>query len=209
MGSDLLKQRETRRSVARSVAVAFSVAFYLALVPVVVLLSGPVYHALQCTLGSCDEPGTDVTFVLSSRGALQANSSIRLPNGDPVGRIIGFRASGDERYSYALGRVDAEYAHLLEASLRCEVSANFNIQMDADLVVSTCPDLDLPYVSSGERLFVCGSVDHFARMGQEIRRFVLDHVRPGEQPVARARLSGPCGADNEAATTQLRAILAE
>ena len=209
MGFDLLKEREARRAIGRSLAVAFSVAFYLALVPVVVLFSGPVYHALQCTFGSCDEPGVEVTFVLSARGALQTNSSIRLPNGDPVGRIIGFRASGDERYSYALGRVDPSYAHLLEASLRCEVSANLNIQMDADLIVSTCPDLDLPHVSSEERTFICGSVDHFARMGQEIRRFVLDHVRPGEQPVVRARLSGPCGADNEAATTQLRSILAQ
>ena len=129
---------------ARSIAVALSVAFYLALVPFVVLLSGPVYHALQCTLGTCEEPGIEVTFVLSSRGALQSSSSIRLPNGDPVGRITGFRASGDERFTYTLGRIDPAYAHILESSLRCEVSANFNIQMDADLIVSACPGLDLP-----------------------------------------------------------------
>lgn len=206
MASDLKTRRSERRRLARSIAVALSVTFYLALVPIAVTLSGPIYQAIQCTLGDCREPGIEVRFVLPTRGSLQVQSDIRLPNGQPIGRVTSFQHSTDERFITVIGRLDSGFSNLADSDLRCEVAANFNIQMDADLVVSTCPDTHLPPPVHGDRVFVCGGVDHFARMGQEIRRFVLEHVRPGEQP-SEVRLTGPCGADNEAATAALRAIL--
>ena len=86
-----------------------------------------------------------------------------------------------------------------------KVLANFNLNRDADLVVSTCPGLDLP-AEARDGPLVCGTVDHFERMGQELRRFVLENVRPGEYPEPM-RLAGPCGSDNQAATQHLRALL--
>ncbi len=209
MASDLQKPRREARSLGRSIALALTIAFYLALIPIVVAFSGPIYHSLKCSFGDCSEPGSEVTFVLETRGPLQAHSTIRLPNGQPIGKVTGFRTTSDERYTYVVGRVDPDYAHLTNADLRCEVAANFNIQMDADLVVSTCPGMDLPALPqiADTPVFVCGGADHFQRMGQEVRSFVLEHVRPGEQPTA-ARLNGPCGADTEAATSALRAIIA-
>jgi hypothetical protein len=204
---DLLQRRDRLRALGHTLVLAFSAVFFVALVPAAVLLSGPVYRALACTFGSCEEAGRRVRFALPTRGALQLGSSIRLPNGQPVGTIQGFEPSPDERYTLAVGRLFPGQERLLGEQLRCEVSANFNLQMDADLVVSACPGLDLPRLPpASEALWVCGSVDHFQRMGQELRRFVLENIRPGEHPEA-VRLSGPCGADNEAATQSLRALL--
>jgi len=204
--TDLLTERKRIRAIWQTVVVVLSVAFYLAVIPVVVLLSGPIYRALECTLGECSDPGTQVEFILPSRGALRIGSTIRLPNGEPVGEVVGFRATGDERFTSVVGRIDPDDESVLERPLRCEATANFNIEMDADLVVSHCPDLSLPTQPAGNDYYVCGTVDHFERMGQELRRFVLENVRPGEYPTT-ARLSGPCGSDNEAMTAQLRSLL--
>lgn len=208
MSEHLHNTRQTRRSLGSIVVVALTVAFYLALVPVAVLFSGPIYRALQCQLGDCTQPGTPVQFVLQARGALRVGSAIRLQNGEPVGEVTAFGRTGNERYTIAQARIDPSYEALLAQPLRCQVTANFNLEMDADIVVSACPGLELPMPVEGQPDLVCGAVDHFERMGQEVRRFVLENVRPGEQP-SPVRLTGPCGADNEAATQALRRLLAQ
>lgn len=221
MPSDLLTSRTRRRALGQSLVVALTVAFYVALVPLAVVLSGPVYEALECTFGECRPEGTRVLFALPTRGPLRTGSSIRLANGDPIGEIAGFEASASEHFTWAVGLLDEgpRASELLTRPLRCVVNANFNIEMDGDLVVSACPGLDLPAPPRVEPdsalrpagmdqlpVLVCGTVDHFERMGQELRRFVLQNVRPGEYP-EEVRLSGPCGADNEATTARLRQLL--
>jgi hypothetical protein len=185
-----------------------TVAFYLALVPVAVLFSGPVYRALACTFAECDEPGRLIEFILPTRGALRVGSEIRLPNGIAVGQVVGFRATGDERYIVVTGRLAPAGAALADQPLRCEATANFSLEMDSDLVLSTCPGLALPDVGNVDGAFVCGNIDHFERMGQELRHFVLENIRPGDQPV-ELRLTGPCGTDNEHAMLRLHQWLAE
>jgi hypothetical protein len=124
-----------------------------------------------------------------------------------VGRISGFLVTGDERYTVAVGTMAPDQAHWLDRPIRCQGTANFNLQMDADLIISNCPDLDVPLEPMGPP-YICGAVNHFERMGQQLRRFVLEHVRPGSQPNP-IQLSGPCGADNQAVTERLRQILDE
>jgi len=206
MPEELLKSRRRRQAIARTVILALTVAFYVALIPVVVLFSGPVYRALECTFSECDDRGVTYDFILSKRGVLQIGSSIRLPNGEPIGRVIGFAASGDERYARVVGHVESTYEHLFEQPLRCEATANFNLMMDADLVVSTCPTIELDEQRVDSAPLFCGMVDHFERMGQELRHFVLENVRPGEG-TSNVQLSGPCGADNLAATIELARIV--
>jgi hypothetical protein len=207
VSTDLQKHRARRRTLRHTLVVAFAVAFYLALVPVAVVLSGPVYSALRCAFGDCHPDGTQVVFALPSRGALRQGSAIRLPNGESVGSILGFQPTGDERYTHVVGLLEPGAERLLDGPLFCQATANFNLQMDAALVVSQCPGLSGPSVTSapgGAR--VCGTVDHFERMGQALREFVLENVRPGEGGRS-AQLTGPCGADNAEATARLRALL--
>lgn len=207
MPSDAQTDRNRLRALRHTVVTALSVAFYVALVPLVVVLSGPVYEAIRCTIGTCEAPGVPVRFVTASRGALRVGSAIRLPSGDEVGEVVGFSRGANERYTTIEGVIaDADDARvLLGAPLRCEVTPNFRIEADADLVVSNCPDVPVSALAIPEGLdapVVCGSLDHFERVGQELRRLVLDNVRPGEEVDQRA-LTGPCGADNERATALL------
>jgi hypothetical protein len=202
---DLMRSRSISRSLIQIVVVAFAALFYLALVPIAVVFSGPIYHAIRCTFSECRQPGVAADFYLQSSGSLRLGSRVRLPNGQAIGEITGFHWATDERYIVAAVRIDDASASVLEQPLRCQVMANFTLEMDADLVVSSCPGLGLP--PTGDPPFVCGSVDHFERIGQEVRRFVLEHLRPGDAP-AEVRLTGPCGADNEATTAELRSVLA-
>lgn len=207
MPTDAHKQRARGRDLRHTLVTALSITFYLALVPVVVAFSGPVYEALRCTLGTCEAPGVEVRFLTEARGPLRVGSAIRLPSGDAVGEVTGFRRGADERYTTVVGVItrpeDAEV--LLGAPMRCEISPNFRIETDADLVVSNCPEVpigDLVLPEGSDAHGVCGSLDHFERVGQELRRLVLDNVRPGHEVDGR-ELTGPCGADNERATAAL------
>ncbi|MCA9565684.1 MAG: hypothetical protein KC561_19435 [Myxococcales bacterium] len=218
MAEDLVEKRKREGTLQRTLVLVLSVLFYAALVPLAVTLSGPLYSALQCASGECEQDGLTALFVLSSRGPLQTGSDVRLSNGDLLGEVSAFHATYDEQYSLATVRLyDNQHVRaLLDGELRCEVNANFNIQMDADLVLSACPGQTLssadiavqrPNGYEDAPVFVCGSVDHFQRMGQELRTFVLENVRPGDYP-NQARLNGPCGADNLASTDRLRQYLA-
>ncbi|MBN1947414.1 MAG: hypothetical protein JW797_17215, partial [Bradymonadales bacterium] len=127
--SNLQQIRQSRHMIARILVVGLAVVFYLALVPLALLFSGPVYRALQCQFGDCRQPGTEATFVLESRGALRIGSSVRFPNGLEIGRVVGFTPTGDERYIESTVLFAPDYAYLLDQPLRCQVTANFNLDM--------------------------------------------------------------------------------
>jgi len=192
-------------------SVLLATAFYVALVPVLLYFSGPIYRALECTFGDCASTGTEVRLVLPKRSRLRVGSPVRLPSGDVVGEIVGFERGSTEQYTIARGVIADENDALVlfGAPLRCAVEPNLSIQTDADLVLANCPGeaIDNDNRRPGELpTYVCGSVDHFERIGQELRRFVLENVRPGEVE-GGAVIAGPCGADNERETRRLVGIL--
>ena len=197
-------QKHTRRHLW---SVVLAALFYIGLIPTVLVFSGPIYSALECTLGDCRPNGITVHFVLSKRSRLRIGSPIRLPSGDHIGEVVGFERGSVEDYTVAVGTVlDPHDALVLFASpVRCAVEPNLSLETDADLVLSNCPGTPIDGINqraSDPLTLICGSIDHFERVGQELRRFILDNMRPGTVTQAN-QLSGPCGTDNEIATRQM------